>query len=72
MSTPHHRYLNTQEVAERLRLSEGTLANWRTKGEGPRYVKLGRKVLYSVAEVDAYEQRQSRGVSVLRPMCDQR
>lgn len=61
MSTTHHRYLNTQEVAERLRLSEGTLANWRTRGEGPQYVKLGRKVLYAVAEIDDYEKRQSRG-----------
>jgi predicted DNA-binding transcriptional regulator AlpA len=63
MNTTHPRYLNTQEVAERLRLSEGTLANWRTKGEGPQYVKLGRKVLYAVAEIDDYEKRQSRGAA---------
>lgn len=52
--------LTTTEVAERLRLSQATLANWRVKGEGPRFVKFGRRVLYPLAEIEAFEARQLR------------
>ena len=37
-----------------------TLANWRVKGDGPRFIKMGRKVLYPMVEIEAYEQRQLR------------
>lgn len=52
--------LTPKEAAERLRLTIGTLSNWRVRGEGPRFIKLGRKVLYPEAEIVAYEQRQLR------------
>jgi hypothetical protein len=44
------------EAAERLRVSPGTLANWRVSGTGPRFLKYGRRVVYSEAELDAFEQ----------------
>lgn len=53
--------LTTKEAAKRLRLNANTLANWRMQGTGPRYIKLGRKVLYPMAELEAFEQRQLRG-----------
>ena len=53
-------HLTPKEAAERLRTSVGTLANWRVTGTGPRFIKLGRKVLYPVAELEAFEQRQLR------------
>jgi hypothetical protein len=46
-----------REAAERLRVSVGTLANWRTAGEGPKFLKFGRRVLYPVPELDAFEQK---------------
>lgn len=46
-----------KEAAERLRISTGTLANWRVTGEGPRFIKFGRRVLYPVKEIEAFEQR---------------
>lgn len=45
------------EAAERLRVSVGTLANWRVAGEGPKFIKFGRKVLYPVRELELFEQR---------------
>lgn len=33
----------------------GTLANWRSKGRGPSFVKIGSRVVYRVADVTAYE-----------------
>lgn len=53
-------HLTPQEVAVRLRLSTGTLSNWRVRGDGPRFVKMGRKVLYPLVEIEAFEARQLR------------
>ena len=52
--------LTPSEAAARLRTTIGTLSNWRVRGEGPRYIKLGRKVLYPLAEIEAFEQRHLR------------
>jgi hypothetical protein len=48
--------LLTTEAAERLRVSPGTLANWRVAGNGPSFIKFGRRVLYPEAELNAFEQ----------------
>ena len=53
-------HLTPKEAADRLRLTVGTLSNWRMQGAGPRFIKLGRKVLYPLAEIEAFEQRQLR------------
>jgi predicted site-specific integrase-resolvase len=52
--------LTTKETANRLRVRVTTLANWRVRGDGPRFIKMGRKVLYPMAEIEAFEQRQLR------------
>jgi len=35
-------YLTTAELAERLKVSERTVRSWRMKGEGPRFIKVGK------------------------------
>lgn len=43
-------------------ISTRTLANWRSNGTGPAFVKVGGKVLYSLAAVVEWEgSRQRRG-----------
>lgn len=37
-----------------------TLATWRSRGHGPKFVKVGGRVLYRLADVIAYEQRNTR------------
>lgn len=49
------------EVAAYLRKNEGTLANWRSKGKGPRWTKPGGSILYDWADVRAWEQSQPSG-----------
>jgi hypothetical protein len=45
------------EAAERLRITSGTLANWRCAGTGPRFLKFsGRKILYPESELTAFER----------------
>jgi predicted DNA-binding transcriptional regulator AlpA len=59
-------YLRPHELAERWLgvVTRSTLDNWRTKRQnrGPRFVKIGGRVLYPVAEVEAYEARNLRGI----------
>lgn len=52
--------LTPDQAAARLHVSRATLANWRVKGEGPRFLKFGRKVLYPVAELEAFERAHLR------------
>ena len=49
-----------KEVAERLRVSVGTLAAWRVAGSGPKYIKWGRIILYPLAEIEAFEKKHLR------------
>jgi hypothetical protein len=59
----HDLHLTSDELLARWRqaVTKRTLEAWRQKGTGPRYVKLGKKVLYPVKAVEDYEQTQERG-----------
>jgi predicted site-specific integrase-resolvase len=54
------RHLNQVEVAKRWGFSPRTLENWRCRGEGPRFLKIGGKVVYRLEDVEAFEQNQLR------------
>lgn len=43
-----------RETADYLGVSEKSLERWRWAGEGPAYVKAGRRVRYRAADVVAY------------------
>lgn len=51
-------YLTQKELAHRWRLSPRTLERWRVRKTGPHYHKLGGKVAYALADVEAYERRR--------------
>ena len=53
-------YLNQIDLARRWRISPRTLERWRWLREGPRYLKLGGRVLYRVADIEAFEQSMLR------------
>jgi len=42
------------EICSIFGLNSGSLANLRSKRQGPRYYKIGRKVLYKPAEVERW------------------
>jgi predicted DNA-binding transcriptional regulator AlpA len=50
----HDALLNQPEAARRLRLSERTLERLRSTGDGPKFCKLGRRVLYLQSDLDAW------------------
>jgi hypothetical protein len=48
--------LNQTELARRWQVSPRTLERWRWLSQGPRYLKLGGRVLYRVSDIEAYER----------------
>lgn len=48
-------YATTEEVAEHYRTTPGTVRYWRRIGYGPLGFKVGRKVLYSKAELERFD-----------------
>jgi predicted site-specific integrase-resolvase len=45
-------------AAEYLNLAVQTLRNWRNKGMGPPYFKLGRCVRYQLEDIEDYKQKK--------------
>ena len=54
------KHLNQIDLARRWSISPRTLERWRWLGQGPRYIKIGGRVVYSVEEVEAFEAQQTR------------
>lgn len=50
-----------EEAAEKIRSNAATLAYWRHIGKGPKWGKIGRRVVYRRSDVEAWidEQFQS-------------
>jgi hypothetical protein len=52
----------------------GTLANWRGCGRGPRYVRLGRRVVYRIEDLEAYLDEHTvagdEEAKHSKPLCD--
>jgi transposase-like protein len=48
--------LETPAAARRLGVSPHTLFKWRSLGCGPVFSRRGRKVVYGVADLEAYER----------------
>jgi hypothetical protein len=56
-------YLTPAELCAwyKATITEKTLANWRSRGEGPSYIKLGGKVVYRLADVLSWEAKRRIG-----------
>jgi len=63
--TEHHSessaLLSTPEAARRLGLAIGTLQNWRSRGQGPAFVRLGKAVRYEEGDLTRFVE-QGRAV----------
>jgi len=55
------RHLSQIELAARWNISHRTLERWRWTGEGPKFIKLGGRVIYRLEDVEAFEVEQIRG-----------
>lgn len=59
-SDPPGRKLNVSEAAQFLGLSVSTLNKMRLTGTGPPYMKLGRRVLYDLPDLQAWAAERKR------------
>ena len=67
MSDLHIRHLNQADLARRWALNHRTLERWRWTGYGPCYLKIGGRVVYRLADIEAYEAAQLRGATNAAP-----
>jgi Helix-turn-helix domain len=54
----HH--LHQIELANRWRISPRTLERWRWLHQGPAFMKIGGRVVYRLADIEAFEVAQRR------------
>ena len=55
--------LTPAQLAERWSVQVGSLANMRSQGRGPAYLRLGASVRYLVNDVSAYESANRKVTS---------
>jgi predicted DNA-binding transcriptional regulator AlpA len=58
VETPTH--INQRQLAKRWGVSERSIERYRTEGTGPCYLKINGRVVYSVIDVEAWEQSRKR------------
>jgi predicted DNA-binding transcriptional regulator AlpA len=49
-------YLSAEELATLWGVSNNTLRKWRWEGKGPRFTKLGARVVYRQSDIDAFAE----------------
>jgi excisionase family DNA binding protein len=54
-------YMTTKQAAEELGLGTSTLEIWRTKGTGPKWIKVGRAIRYSRGDLEAWVAARRKG-----------
>ena len=54
-------YLTPEQLSDRFarRITPRTLANWRCLGIGPKFTRLGGRIVYPVAAVDEWEAKNT-------------
>ena len=55
------RYITTPQAAKLLRISGRTLERRRAQGNGPRFHKAGKRVLYRIDEIEVWLAGNSFG-----------
>jgi len=53
------KHLNQTELSRRWSISPRTLERWRWLHQGPRYLKIGGRVVYRLDDIEAYETSQA-------------
>jgi hypothetical protein len=57
-------YLTTAEVAERYHKTPQTINRWRKARTGPKHTRIGKTILYSIAELRIWEAAQAEAAGV--------
>ena len=60
MTPTINRWRNVNEAAAHIRSTKSTLDKLRVSGDGPRYSKIGGRVIYDVNDLDAWADERKR------------
>lgn len=52
--------LDPPELAQRLGITVGCLAKWRLVGEGPAFLRVGRRIQYDPRDISKWLDRRRR------------
>jgi hypothetical protein len=63
MDVPETPFITRRQLAVRLYVAPGTIANWAARGEGPDSRMIGGRILYRLEDVEAWEAEQWAGES---------
>jgi hypothetical protein len=69
---PRETYITPEKLADSISkilgsvITEKTLANWRSAGKGPEFIKVGRRVRYDLRSVNAWFEAQRRNGKATR------
>jgi excisionase family DNA binding protein len=55
------RAVTPRQAAELLGMAQVTLEQWRRRGDGPRFWRVGRRVRYRLADVLAFREARTVG-----------
>lgn len=68
---PLTKHLTQHELARRWGLSARTLERWRWTSQGPRFLRLGGRVVYRLEDIEAYETERLHASTTerIRPVC---
>ncbi len=51
--------MNTRAAAKYMGVAAGTLEQWRCKGKGPAYIRVGGKIVYARSTLTDYLRRHT-------------
>lgn len=60
-------HLNQVELSRRWKISPRTLERWRWQKVGPRYLKVGGRVVYRLEDIEAFEREHIHSADPATP-----
>lgn len=60
-SAPQLEHMSEEEAARYLGVSPATLCTWRCRMKGPRYTKVGKRVIYKMHDLEEYAATKQKG-----------
>ncbi|PVE25801.1 DNA-binding protein [Microvirga sp. KLBC 81] len=60
------KHLNQLDLARRWSMSPRTLERWRWTGEGPRFLKVGKRVVYRLDDIETFEAERMQASTASR------
>lgn len=52
--------LTPEDLAERWKVPTTTLSQWRWKGGGPQFIRLGKHIVYRLQDIELFEEQKLR------------